>query len=292
MKAAHAQLARAAGRRLGRVARRRGGRRRRRRRARRAAGRRRSRGWRRCSTSACSCARWRTPRRPRLGPRRAGRVHALARLRLLHLPPRDPRQCLLFRAPLTTLGIEFRHGARTQCAACLPARRRRRRRRRPDRPCARRYLILTLLLQPSPPVPFVLARSRRTPSTRCNAYAAIAYLPSFARGVVEPRVAFLRTEEGRRCSRCALGGDGRRLPPVPRVRPRCEDGDAHALLLRTRAPPRRLLLDEAGRRQLVERVRDLGKHRFVPAPVGGFFDAMVSTLSKVFALSCADAPIR
>ena len=34
---------------------------------------------------------------------------------------------------------------------------------------------------------------------------------------------------------------------------------------------------------LVERVRDLGKHRFVPAPVGGLLDAVVSTLSKVFA---------
>ena len=34
---------------------------------------------------------------------------------------------------------------------------------------------------------------------------------------------------------------------------------------------------------LVERVRDLGKHRFVPAPIGGLLDAVVSTLSKVFA---------
>ena len=47
-------------------------------------------------------------------------------------------------------------------------------------------------------MPFVLAPfAAYAVHAVCNAYGgAIAYLPSFARGVVEPRVAFLRTEEG------------------------------------------------------------------------------------------------
>ena len=82
--------------------------------------------------------------------------------------------------------------------ACPPPARRR---RLTDHVRARRYLILTLLLQLSPPVPFVLAPfAAYAVHAVCNAYGgAIAYLPSFARGVVEPRVAFLRTEEGGHC---------------------------------------------------------------------------------------------
>ena len=45
-------------------------------------------------------------------------------------------------------------------------------------------------------MPFVLAPfAAYAVHAVCNAYGgAIAYLPSFARGVVEPRVAFLRTD--------------------------------------------------------------------------------------------------
>ena len=170
--------------------------------------------------------------------------------------------------------------------ACMPPGRRR---RLTDRVRARRYLILTLLLQLSPPVPFVLAPfAAYAVHAVCNAYGgAIAYLPSFARGVVEPRVAFLRTEEGGQAvlAFAALSEVmvGAFLPFLAFVH-----GAKMAMLTLFfwRYLARRHAASFWTKQAvdiLVERVRDLGKHRFVPAPVGGLLDAVVSTLSKVFA---------